>query len=44
MYQVEGVVWIQHQILTTNLHENVRQVEGRINNLILGVKGLSDSK
>ena len=31
--------WIQLQILITNLQENVQQLEERINNQILGVKG-----
>ena len=29
-----------HQILITNLQEIVQQQDGRINNLILGVRGL----
>ena len=32
---------MQNQILTKNLQGNVSQLEGRINNQILGVKGLS---
>ena len=40
MYQVEIVILIYDQILITNLQENVRQLEGRINNQILGIKGL----
>ena len=39
-YQVE-VVLIYQQILITDLQENVQQLEGRINNQMLGVKGLS---
>ena len=34
------VVIIYHQILITNLQGNMSQLEGRINNQILGVKGL----
>ena len=37
--QVE-VFLIQHQILITNLQEDVLQLKGRINNHILGLKGL----
>ena len=37
--QVE-VILIYHQILVTNLQGNVLQLEGRINNQILGVKEL----
>ena len=40
IYQVEVVVFFQHQILTTNLQGNVKQLVGRIKNQILGVKGL----
>ena len=40
--QVE-VFLIQHQILITNLQEDVLQLEGRINNHILGLKGLRAS-
>ena len=40
MYQVEVVILIYDQILITNLQENVRQLEERINNQILGIKGL----
>ena len=39
-YQVEVVIFIQ-QILVTNLQRIGEQLEGRINNQILGVKGLS---
>ena len=39
-HQVEVVILIKHQILIINLWENVWQLEGRINNQILGVKGL----
>ena len=39
MYQVE-VILILNQILITYLQGNVWQQEGRINNQILGVKGL----
>ena len=39
-FQVEIVILIKHQILITNLQGNVWQREGRINNQILGVKGL----
>ena len=37
------VTLIYHQILTTNLQGNVLKLEGRINNEILGVKGLINS-
>ena len=40
MYQVEVVILIKHQILATNLQGNIELLEGRINNQILGVKGL----
>ena len=40
--QVE-VTLIYHQILLTNLQGNVLKLEGRINNQILGVKGLINS-
>ena len=43
MYQGEVVILILHQILGTNLQGNVLQLERRINNRILGVKGLIDS-
>ena len=39
-HQVEVVILIKHQILIINLWGNVWQLEGRINNQILGVKGL----
>ena len=39
MNQVEVVILIYHKIVATNLQENVYQLEGRINNQILGVKG-----
>ena len=42
MHQVEVVILIQLQILVTNLQGNVSQQEGRINNQILGVKGLTE--
>ena len=40
---VEVVILIQHQILaiTGNLQGNVKQLEGIINNQVLGVKGLN---
>ena len=40
--QIEVVVFIQHQILPTNLQRDVLQLEGRItcNDQILRVKGL----
>ena len=41
--QVE-VTLIYHQILITNLQGNVLKLEGRINNQILGVKGLINSR
>ena len=40
--QVE-VTLIYHQILITNLQENMLKLERRINNQILGVKGLINS-
>ena len=40
MYQVEVVILIYYQIFATNLWGNVWQLEGQINNQILGVKGL----
>ena len=39
MNQVEVLILIQHQILVTDL-QDVLQSEGRINNQILGLKGL----
>ena len=42
MYRVKVVILILHQILATNLQENVQQLEGRINNQILGGKGLRE--
>ena len=42
-YQVEAAIQIQHQVLITNLQGDVQQPEGRINNQILGVKGLKAS-
>ena len=42
MYRTVVVILIQHQILVTNLQRNMQELEGRINNLILGVKGLVD--
>ena len=41
-YQVKAVILIWHQVLTTNLQGNVQQLEGRINNQILGVDGLKE--
>ena len=41
IYLVEVIILIWHQILTTYLQGNVRQLEGRINNQILGVRGLN---
>ena len=40
---VEVVILIQHQILAIsgNLRGNVKQLEGIINNQVLGVKGLN---
>ena len=35
------VMLIQHHIVITNLLGNVLQLEGRINNQILGVEGLN---
>ena len=40
-YQVEAVILIWHQVLLTNLQGKVTLLEGRINNQILGVKGLN---
>ena len=40
-YQVEVVISILLQILVTKLQGNVKQPEERINNQILGVKGLT---
>ena len=37
---MEVLILIQHQILVTDLQEDVLQSEGRINNQILGLKGL----
>ena len=42
--QLEVVILIWHQILKTTLHRNVSQLEGRINNQILGVQGLKKVK
>ena len=39
-YQVQDIILIEHQILLTNLQRNLYQQEERINNQILGVKGL----
>ena len=38
--RVEVLIVIQHQILVINLQRDVLQLEGRINNQILGLKGL----
>ena len=38
-YQVEVVIWILRQILVAYLEGNVKQLEGRISNQILGVNG-----
>ena len=38
--RVEVVILIQHQILVINLQVDMLQLEGRINNQILGLKGL----
>ena len=40
--QAEVVILIQHQILATNLQEDVLQLEGRINNQIWGLTGLME--
>ena len=40
-YQVEVVILIEHQILVTYLQGNVQQLEGRTDNQIMGVKGLT---
>ena len=42
MYRTVVVILIQHQIIVTNLLRNIKELEGRINNLILGVKGSVD--
>ena len=39
--QVEVDILIYHQILGTNLQGNELKIEGRIDNQILGVKGLN---
>ena len=39
-HQVQDITLIEHQILITNLQGNIYQLKGRINNQILGVKGL----
>ena len=36
-HQVEIVILIKHQILATSLQGNVQQLEGRIDNQIMGV-------
>ena len=41
-YQVKAAFLIKHQILITNLQGYILQLEGRINNQILGVKGLKN--
>ena len=38
--RVQVLILIQHQILVINLQGDVLQLEGRINNQILGLKGL----
>ena len=40
-YEVEVVISILHKILLTNLQGYVSQLEGRIDNQILGVKELT---
>ena len=40
MSEEEVIILILHQTLITNLKGNVQQLEGRINNQILGVEGL----
>ena len=40
-YQVEVIVFIWPQIPVTNLQGNVQQLEGRINNQILGINPLT---
>ena len=39
-YQVKVVLLIYHQILMPNLQGHLQQVERRVNNQILGFKGL----
>ena len=41
-YQVKVVILIKHQILVTNLEVNLLQLEGRINNQIFRVIGLTE--
>ena len=41
-YQVEVAILIEHQILTTTAQGNVWQLEERINNQILEVKGVGE--
>ena len=40
-YQLDTIVLIKHQILRTNIKENVWQSERRINSYIVEVKGLT---
>ena len=42
-HQVKGTTLIEHQIVVIDLQGNLLQLEGRINNQILGVKGLINS-
>ena len=39
-YQVEVAILILRQILVTNFKANIKQIEGRINNQILGINGV----
>ena len=43
-YQVKAAILIKHQILVTNLQGYILQLEGRVNNQILGVKEYLRSK
>ena len=38
-YHVEAAILIKHKVLITNLQGNVQQLQGRIDNQILRVKG-----
>ena len=40
-YQLDGYLLIQYQILRTNIARIILQIVRRINNEMLGVKGLS---
>ena len=38
-YHIEAAILIKHKVLITNLQGNVQQLQGRIDNQILRVKG-----